>query len=122
MTVATTFADPARLKANDPCWCGSGRKFKRCHGPSMERVRPGTVGPRRPVPEEIPRPHYAERGGRSRRDVPDVQDKETLEAMSHTGRDAARVLRDVGAAIAPGVTTDELDALCHQLCIEAGGY
>jgi methionyl aminopeptidase len=28
----------------------------------------------------------------------------------------------VGAAIAPGVTTDELDALCHRLCIEAGGY
>lgn len=21
------------LRRNDPCWCGSGRKFKKCHGP-----------------------------------------------------------------------------------------
>jgi len=22
----------AKLGRNDPCWCGSGQKFKRCHG------------------------------------------------------------------------------------------
>jgi hypothetical protein len=22
-----------KLGRNDPCWCGSGKKFKRCHGP-----------------------------------------------------------------------------------------
>jgi uncharacterized protein len=22
-------AEPGR---NDPCWCGSGKKFKKCHG------------------------------------------------------------------------------------------
>jgi preprotein translocase subunit SecA len=21
-----------QLGRNDPCWCGSGRKFKKCHG------------------------------------------------------------------------------------------
>jgi uncharacterized protein YecA (UPF0149 family) len=21
-----------RIGRNDPCWCGSGRKYKRCHG------------------------------------------------------------------------------------------
>ncbi|MGH2878480.1 MAG: SEC-C metal-binding domain-containing protein, partial [Solirubrobacteraceae bacterium] len=21
-----------RVGRNDPCWCGSGKKFKRCHG------------------------------------------------------------------------------------------
>jgi preprotein translocase subunit SecA len=21
-----------KIGANDPCWCGSGKKFKRCHG------------------------------------------------------------------------------------------
>jgi preprotein translocase subunit SecA len=25
-------AEAARLGRNDPCWCGSGKKFKRCHG------------------------------------------------------------------------------------------
>jgi uncharacterized protein YecA (UPF0149 family) len=23
------------LGRNDPCWCGSGKKFKKCHYPSM---------------------------------------------------------------------------------------
>jgi methionyl aminopeptidase len=32
------------------------------------------------------------------------------------------VLRSVGDAIDVGVTTDELDRLCHELCLAAGGY
>ena len=28
------------LKANDPCWCGSGRKYKRCHRAGEGRIRP----------------------------------------------------------------------------------
>jgi uncharacterized protein YecA (UPF0149 family) len=23
---------PTKVGRNDPCWCGSGKKFKRCHG------------------------------------------------------------------------------------------
>jgi methionyl aminopeptidase len=42
--------------------------------------------------------------------------------MRRTGAAAAEVLRAVGEAVAPGVTTDELDELCHRLCVEAGGY
>jgi hypothetical protein len=25
---------PAKIGRNEPCWCGSGRKFKLCHGAS----------------------------------------------------------------------------------------
>ena len=25
-------ANPSRLGRNDPCWCGSGKKYKKCHG------------------------------------------------------------------------------------------
>ncbi|TMB41102.1 MAG: hypothetical protein E6J53_10805, partial [Chloroflexi bacterium] len=25
-------ASNAKIGRNDPCWCGSGKKFKRCHG------------------------------------------------------------------------------------------
>jgi uncharacterized protein YecA (UPF0149 family) len=28
----TTPAQVRRLGRNDPCWCGSGEKLKRCHG------------------------------------------------------------------------------------------
>ncbi len=114
--------DPARMRANDPCFCGSGRKFKRCHGPSFERVRAGQVGPWREVPAAIELPHYAAAGGVSNRDVDDVQDDETIAAMRRTGAAAAEVLRTVGDAIAPGITTDELDRITHEACIAAGGY
>lgn len=112
----------SKLRPNDPCWCGSGNKFKRCHKPSTDRVQPGTISPRRPVPAEIERPHYAEHGGTDDRSEPMVKDADTLDRMRRTGRAAAEILRQVGDAIAPGVTTDELDELCHRLCIEAGGY
>ena len=42
--------------------------------------------------------------------------------MRRAGRAAAEVLQTVGAAVRPGVTTDELDALCHEECIRRGGY
>ena len=30
--VATAAPPKAKLGRNDPCWCGSGKKYKRCHG------------------------------------------------------------------------------------------
>ena len=110
------------LKANDPCWCGSGRKFKRCHKASTDHIRPGRVGPPRTVPADIPRPAYAETGVPVRRAESHVQSPEVVERMRRAGRAAAEVLQVVGAAVAPGVTTDELDALCHEECIRRGGY
>jgi uncharacterized protein YecA (UPF0149 family) len=29
---ATAVNDHKDVGRNDPCWCGSGKKFKRCHG------------------------------------------------------------------------------------------
>jgi len=122
--VTAPVVSPGKLKPNDPCWCGSGNKFKRCHKATTEPVRPGAVGLRRTVPDSVTRPHYAERpeGGTDRRDEPMVKTADQIESMRRTGRVAAEILRTVGEAIAPGVTTDELDALCHELCLAAGGY
>lgn len=110
------------LKANDPCWCGSGRKFKRCHKASTEHVRPGRLSPRRSVPEGIPRPPYAEAGHPNREAASHVQSPDVIEKMRRTGKAAAQILRTVAEAAAPGVTTDALDALCHEECIRRGGY
>src|SRR5918999_6213873 len=110
------------LKANDPCWCGSGRKFKRCHKSSTDHIRPGRLSPTRPVPPEIPRPPYAESGVPVRTPGPHVRTPDVIERMRVAGRAAAEVLQVVGAAVAPGVTTDELDALCHEECIRRGVY
>jgi methionyl aminopeptidase len=110
------------VKANDPCWCGSGRKFKRCHKASTDHVRPGRLSPPRVVPPEIPRPPYAETGVPVRRAGSHVRTPEVIERMRRAGRAAGEILATLGAAVAPGVTTDELDALCHEECIRRGGY
>ena len=31
----STSSSPQKLGRNDPCWCGSGKKFKKCHYPQM---------------------------------------------------------------------------------------
>jgi methionyl aminopeptidase len=116
--------------ANDPCWCGSGKKYKKCHrdqdaadGPPSRAgaVRPGAIGPRRAVPPHIPRPDYAETG--RPRPVPRLPDPaERLARMRRAGRAAAEVLAEGGRAVAPGVTTDEIDRIVHEAYIARGGY
>jgi methionyl aminopeptidase len=112
------------LKSNDPCWCGSGRKFKRCHKVEVDadRVRPGRVSPWRTVPDDIARPPYAETGEPLPWDEPLVKSPEVIERMRRAGRMAAEVLATVGAAVAPGVRTDELDELAHTLIVSRGAY
>jgi methionyl aminopeptidase len=112
-------------KANDPCWCGSGRKYKRCHREGEGRIQPGLVSPIRPVPESIARPEYAAPGsnGEPRRwGEPMVKAPDVLARMKIAGQVAAEVLAETGAAVRPGITTDELDAVCHQACIARGAY
>jgi methionyl aminopeptidase len=111
-----------RLKANDLCWCGSGRKYKRCHRAASERVRPGRVGPPRPVPPGIPRPDYADTGEPVDWAEPLVKDADTIRRMRAAGRAAAEVLAATAAAIRPGVTTDQLDAIAHAESIARGAY
>jgi methionyl aminopeptidase len=116
-----------RLKSNDPCWCGSRKKLKRCHGEYPRRlagpVRPGVVSPMRTVPAEIPRPPYLETGG-----VPrgpnglQIMTGASLDAMREAGRIAAEVLIETGAAVAPGVTTEELDAIAHDAYLARGAF
>jgi methionyl aminopeptidase len=42
--------------------------------------------------------------------------------MRRACRAAAIVLQETSLAIRPGVTTDELDRIAHELCIKLGGY
>lgn len=89
---------------------------------SIGSVRPGRVSPMRPVPASIARPDYAATGVSRRRPEPRVKSDDVLERMRRTGKLAATILRDVGAAVAPGVTTEELDVLAHEMAIAAGAY
>jgi methionyl aminopeptidase len=101
-------------QANDPCWCGSGRKYKRCHKPLEGKVLPGVISPRRTVPEHIPRPPYAETGVVTRWAEGAVKSPEIVERMRHAGATAAEVLRLAGEFVRPGITTDEIDVYVHE--------
>lgn len=109
-------------QANDPCWCGSGRRYKRCHRASEGRVLPGVISPMRSVPDHIERPSYADTGVVERWDEPVVKSDDVIERMRHAGRVAAEVLRLSGEFLRPGITTDEVDEYTHALFIERGAY
>jgi methionyl aminopeptidase len=110
------------LRSNDPCWCASGQKYKRCHKPIERPLRPGTVSPMRPVPPGIPRPPYAESGEPPPGREAAVKSPEVIARMRVAGRIAAEILREAGALVAPGVTTDEIDAAVHEATIARGAY
>ena len=115
-----------RLRSNDACWCGSGRKLKRCHGDhvSVRRRprRPGRVGPPRPVPADIARPPYILTGAAPAAAGVQILRGADLDRMRHACRVAAEVLIETGAALAPGVTTDDLDAVAHEAYVARGAY
>jgi methionyl aminopeptidase len=114
-----------RLRSNDACWCGSGKKLKRCHGAHRrpaQLVEAGIVGEPRPVPESIVRPPYVGTGRAPGRSGPQVHTGEQVERLRAAGRVAAIVLERAGAAVAPGVSTDELDRIAHEAYVELGAY
>jgi methionyl aminopeptidase len=115
-----------RLRSNDACWCGNGKKLKRCHG-AFERPRqpvaPGVVGPLRQVPPGLIPPDYVATDGwpAERAGLQILNDSE-IARLRIAGRIAAEVLLEAGAHVAPGITTDELDEIVHEGYISRGAF
>jgi methionyl aminopeptidase len=82
----------------------------------------GIVSPTRRVPANIPRPEYVGKKMPSRYTGSDEQTPETIEKMRIAGRIAAQALVEVGRAVKPGVTTDELDRVGHEFLCDHGAY
>ena len=85
-------------------------------------LSPGRISPTRPVPAEIARPEYVGRPRPARHTGPEVKDAETIARMRVAGRIAAEALAEVGRAVAPGVSTDELDRVGHDFLVAHGAY
>jgi methionyl aminopeptidase len=109
-------------KANEDCWCGSGKKFKRCHKQNQALVMPGEISPMRTIPDTIDKPTWADGGDVERWDEPRVKSPEIIERMRRTGQLAADTLAYLGTIIKPGVTTEVIDIACHERAIEVGSY
>jgi len=83
---------------------------------------PGKLSPTRPVPASIPRPEYVGKPGPTPYTGTEVQDAETIEKMRVASRIAARAMEAAAAAVAPGVTTDELDRIAHAYMVDHHAY
>jgi methionyl aminopeptidase len=84
---------------------------------------PGKQSPVRTVPKNIERPEYAWKDSvQENVGEPWVQTPEVIEAMRESSKIAADALSAAGAAVAPGVTTDELDRIAHEYMCDHGAY
>ena len=89
---------------------------------TREPLVPGIQSPRRAVPAHIARPEYVDRPAPERFVGSEIKDPATIERMRVAGRIAGQALAEVGRAVAPGITTDELDRIGHEFLLDHGAY
>lgn len=101
MRESTLSARPGR---NDPCWCGSGRKYKKCH--FGVDTAGGAVKPPRP---ERPRGH----------DVM-IKSPAQIAGIRRASQLTREILDMLTPRVVPGVTTNQINTWVHEHTIAAG--
>ncbi|MCB1107699.1 MAG: methionyl aminopeptidase [Chlamydiia bacterium] len=91
------------MARNDPCWCGSGKKWKKCHHPFMP-----------PQSFETAKAEYFKQYQIV------LKTPEQIEGIKRASQLAATILKKVCALAKEGVTTQALDDLSTKLHIQAG--
>lgn len=90
------------ISRNDPCFCGSGKKWKKCHYPhASEEIN------------EMLRQKYLKEY-----QILIKTDKQ-IEGIKRASKLAAQILDELCKKAQKGVTTNELDLLCRKLHMEA---
>ncbi len=92
-----------KLGRNDPCWCGSGRKYKACHMAFDEKIQ-----------------QYALEG----HIVPEhdmLKSKEQIEGIKESSKINIAVLDYVAEHIQIGMSTEEIDRLVYEKTTQMGG-
>ena len=91
-----------KLGRNDDCWCGSGKKYKKCHFEFDEKLE-----------------HYKRMGAR----VPDhklIKTPEQIEKIKASADVNIAVLDYVAEHIKPGVSTAEIDKWVYDETVKRG--
>jgi len=93
-----------KLNRNDYCWCGSGKKYKKCHlefDSEAERLRlQGLPVPKRSL----------------------LKTESQIEGIHKACQLSRQILDLVTDLIKPGITTNELDQWVHNYTVEHGAY
>lgn len=91
---------------NDPCWCGSGKKWKHCHYPMKENAVKHIGLMQRTD-------YWVKHGIR-------LKNKEQIAGIRASCKLAAKILDETCRKAKEGVTTEELNTFAHQLHLDAG--
>ena len=83
---------------------------------------PGELGAIREVRRDIPRPEYVGREAPRPYTGSNVYTAEEIDAIRWAGNIASRALDEIGNMIRPGITTDDIDALAHDVVTSYGAY
>jgi len=83
---------------NDPCWCGSGKKWKKCHFPKKPNVPP----------------NYLKQYGIL------IKNAKDIDGIRLSGHLAAQILEALCKKAKDGISTEELDKYAQKLHQDAG--
>ena len=92
-----------KIGRNDPCWCGSGKKYKKCHEAFDEKL------------EQMKQKGYPVL------DHDLIKTPEQIEKIKESCKINIAVLDYVAEHIRPGITTQEIDDWVHEETIRHGG-
>jgi methionyl aminopeptidase len=92
-----------KIGRNDPCWCGSGKKYKNCHMDFDERIRKieeeGHIVPSRDI----------------------IKTPEQVEGIRRSAKINIAVLDEIGEKIREGMTTQQIDDIVTATTKKMGG-
>ncbi len=96
---------------NDPCWCGSGRKWKQCHFPNQGTVQPKAADHLKinQLKEEYLRKYQIL-----------IKSEEQIKGIRESCQLAAHILDATCQMAKEGVTTLALNDFAHELHLKAG--
>ncbi len=88
---------------NELCWCGSGKKYKKCHAAIDERLQECYLNGQEVIYRHL------------------LKTPEDIEGIKRSAAINIGVLDMVAERIAPGVTTAEVDQWIYDYTVERGG-
>ena len=92
-----------KIGRNDPCWCGSGKKYKTCHMAFDEKI------------------HHYELEGHIVPSRSILKTKEQIQGIKDSSVINVAVLDAVAKMIGPGVNTQQIDDVVHEVTVKMGG-
>lgn len=91
-----------KLGKNEPCWCGSGEKYKRCHLDFDEKLEELHL-------QGIPVPPHSM-----------IKNKKQIDGIRESGVINTALLGEVAKSIHEGITTEEIDDLVYDFTMSHG--